>query len=218
MPPPIHHIIQNQHFWLSAQRCIYWEENKTLIFSDPHFGKTGHFRKNGIAIPQPVYQEDLQRMVTEIALYSPEQIIVVGDLFHSVLNKEMDLFLKWRKDFQQLQFLLVRGNHDILSEEWYAAAAILVKEGIYSTNGFDFVHDPSEAGTESTNYIFSGHVHPGVHLQGLGKQSLQFPCYYFSEKQAILPAFSKFSGLSMVKKKKSDKIYAIVNQSLVLVQ
>lgn len=218
MPPPLHHIIQHQHFWLSAQRCIYWEENKTLILSDPHFGKTGHFRKQGIAVPQPVYQEDLQRLVTEITLYSPEQIIVVGDLFHSIVNKEMDLFVKWRRDFGQLNFLLVKGNHDILSNDWYAAADIGVKEGIYTTNGFDFVHDPAEAGSDAINYVFSGHVHPGVHLQGLGKQSLQFPCFYFSAKQAILPAFSKFSGLSMVKKKKADKIYAIVNQSLVLIQ
>ncbi|MDE3252642.1 MAG: ligase-associated DNA damage response endonuclease PdeM [Bacteroidota bacterium] len=218
MPPPIQHIIQNQHLWLSAQRCIYWEENKTLILSDPHFGKTGHFRKQGIAVPQPVYQEDLQRMVTEIALYSPEQVIVVGDLFHSIVNKEMDLFVKWRRDFRQLDFLLVKGNHDILTGDWYAAADIQVKEGIYTTHGFDFVHDPAEAGSGAGNYVFSGHLHPGVRLQGLGKQSLQFPCYYFSDKQAILPAFSKFSGLSMVRKKKADKIFAIVNQSLVPVQ
>lgn len=211
-------MIHGQHFWLSPQRCIYWEETKTLILSDPHFGKTGHFRKNGIAVPQPIYREDLQRLITEIAFYSPERVITVGDMFHSQVNKEMDLFLKWRKDFQLLELVLVKGNHDILSDEWYTAAGIRVMEGVYTENGFDFVHDPEEAVSDPGNFVFSGHLHPGIYIQGLGKQSLQFPCYYFSKKQAILPAFSKFSGLAMVKKKKSDTIFAIVDRSLVLIQ
>ena len=30
---------------------MFWEEEKALIVSDLHFGKTGHFRKSGIAVP-----------------------------------------------------------------------------------------------------------------------------------------------------------------------
>ena len=80
---------------------------------------------------------------------------------------------------------------------------------------FAFVHDPAEMKTENTNYLFTGHIHPGVSISGLGKQNLQFSCYYFSNKLAILPAFSKFSGLAIMKKKKTDTVFAIVNQSLV---
>jgi metallophosphoesterase superfamily enzyme len=49
----------------------------------------------------------------------------------------------------------------------------------------------------------------------MGKQSLRFPCYYFTENTAILPAFSKFSGTAKVTKKKSNQIFAIVEQSLI---
>ena len=215
MTAPVPHIIQNNTFWLTPQRCLFWEEEKALILSDLHFGKTGHFRKNGIAVPQEIFKEDLQRLLELISYFKPNKIITVGDLFHSEANKEMDLFLKWRNDLPCLEFILVKGNHDILHANWYTKANIIVKEGIYSLGDFDFVHDPADMKTENANYLFTGHIHPGVSISGLGKQNLQFPCYYFSAKLAILPAFSKFSGLAIMKKKKTDTVFAIVNQSLV---
>ena len=92
MKPPIAHKISGQTFWLHAQRAIFWEEQKALILSDLHFGKTGHFRKAGIPVPQQVYKEDLQRLVELIQYFNPTQIIAVGDLFHSHANLELELF------------------------------------------------------------------------------------------------------------------------------
>ena len=63
MKAPFPYKIHRQNLWLSPQRSIFWEEEKALIVSDLHFGKTGHFRKSGIAVPQSVYEEDLQRLV-----------------------------------------------------------------------------------------------------------------------------------------------------------
>jgi len=118
MQQPVQHIIRNNHFWLSAQRCAFWEEEKTLILSDLHFGKTGHFRKAGIAIPQNVYKEDLQRLVLSIQHFNPSQLIIVGDLFHSHENKELDWFKRWRGDLSSVTIQLVKGNHDILHHQW----------------------------------------------------------------------------------------------------
>ena len=81
-----------------------------MILSDLHFGKTGHFRKSGIAVPQYIYREDLQRLVEQIAYFKPKKIIAVGDLFHSEANKELELFLKWRNDFPELDFVLVEKS------------------------------------------------------------------------------------------------------------
>ena len=190
-----------------------------MIVSDLHFGKTGHFRKSGIAVPQSVYKEDLQRLFAQISFFKAEQLLIVGDLFHSIVNKEMDFFLKWRKDISQLPFLLIKGNHDILSSNWYQEASIEVKNE-YKIHQFIFIHDPNESvtTTEDGSFIFSGHLHPGIIVRGLGKQSLRFPCFYFTEKQAILPAFSHFSGLALIEPKKKDQVYAIVNQSILQIQ
>lgn len=217
MTAPIVHQIQDQHFWLSAERVLFWEEKKALIVSDLHFGKTGHFRKSGIAVPQSVYKEDLLRLFGQIEFFKPEQLIIVGDFFHSVANKEIDFFLKWRMDLSELPVILVKGNHDILKQEWYDKAAIDITNSL-TIDQFLFVHDPEEIATSPDQYMFSGHLHPGCIIRGAGKQNLRFPCFYFTEKQAILPAFSHFSGLAIVEPKKSDTLYAIVNQSIIKVK
>jgi DNA ligase-associated metallophosphoesterase len=215
MALPLRHIIHNNTFWLSPHRYIFWEEQQALILSDLHLGKTGHFRKAGIGVPQSVYKEDLQRLFTAIGQHKPKQVIFVGDLFHSTENKELDWFLRWRNDLGAMPLHLVRGNHDILTKEWYAAAAITVHEEL-TINGIHFIHDVT-AGTPppANEYVFTGHLHPGICISGMGKQSLRFPCFYFSEQYAILPAFSHFTGLALVQPERTDAVFAIVNQSVI---
>ncbi len=213
MQPPISHLIYGQQLWLSAQRAIYWEAEKALIVSDVHFGKTGHFRKSGIAVPQAVYREDLQRLVDLLHYFKAEQLIVVGDFFHSHANVELELFRKWRTDFSGLKIILVRGNHDILSAAWYKAAAIDLVENDYRVSPFLFTHDKCDS--YPGLYTFCGHIHPGVMVHGLGKQSLRFPCFYFSDDHCILPAFSKFTGQALIEPSGPDKVFAIVDQSLI---
>ena len=100
MSAPFHYTLQQNNCWLSPERMVYWEEEKALIVSDLHFGKTGHFRKEGIAVPPSVYKEDLQRLVSQLQFFKPRQLIVVGDMFHSIANKELEWFKKWRNDFR----------------------------------------------------------------------------------------------------------------------
>jgi metallophosphoesterase superfamily enzyme len=55
---PHRFYLKQQTLWLSPERCLFWEEDKSLIISDIHLGKSGHFRKAGIGIPQAVFKED----------------------------------------------------------------------------------------------------------------------------------------------------------------
>ncbi|TKK67277.1 ligase-associated DNA damage response endonuclease PdeM [Ilyomonas limi] len=219
MSTPIHHIIHNNTFWLSPQRCLYWEEAQALIVSDLHLGKTGHFRRQGIAVPQAVYKEDLQCLFSQIQYYKPKQLIIVGDLFHSKENRELDLFIRWRNDIPQVDVHLVKGNHDILKNEWYSNANIGISQEQLCIDQFIFTHEATAANCTGNNqsYIFSGHIHPGVSIHGLGRQSLTFPCYFFGEWYAVLPAFSKFTGVKVMHKSKGDHVFAIVNQSVMKV-
>ena len=216
----IPHTISGNTFLLSSDRCIFWQQQKILILSDMHLGKTGHFRKSGIAVPQAIFKEDMQRLVTQLQLYKPAQVIVIGDMFHSGDNREHDFFIKWRKDFEQLSILLVKGNHDILQNEWYAAAGIQLcnteNESISSSlriGNFIFTHDMNDAAPGMANdqhYYFSGHIHPGIGISGLGKQSLRFACFYFGEQFAVLPAFSRFTGTHAIRPKRGEAVYALV--------
>ena len=212
------HTILSNTFLLSPDRCIFWEEKKTLILSDLHMGKTGHFRKSGIAVPQAVFMEDMQRLVTQLQLFKPLQVIIIGDMFHSESNKEHDFFLKWRRDFSSLPIHLVKGNHDILNEEWYALAGITVHKCEMIIGNFVFVHDVVDCIESKNNYIFSGHIHPSITIRGLGKQSLRFPCFYFGKHYAVLPAFSKFTGSFGIEPKTGENVYALVKQTIIALQ
>lgn len=212
-PTPL--TIREQMFWLTTERGIFWEKESALILADLHFGKTGHFRKNGIGVPHAVYKEDMQRMVELISLFKPKKLIAVGDLFHSADNLELSLFSKIRADFASMNLILVKGNHDILADNWYEKNRIELAYGNYQLSDFNFVHDPAEIPANNDSFCFSGHLHPAITISGMGKQSLRFPCYYFTENAAILPAFSKFSGTAKVTKKKNNRIFAIVEQSLI---
>lgn len=218
MHAPVSYQLKQQQLWLSADRCIFWEEEKILIVSDLHFGKTGHFRKSGIAVPQSVYKKDLQRLFSQVQYFQPKKLIVVGDLFHSRENKELELFLKWRNDFPALEIQLIRGNHDILHKSWYAQAGIEVVEEEIQITQFRFRHDKEIAAMGQTGYLFSGHIHPGVRISGMGRQSLCLPCFYFARDFCVLPAFSAFTGTYLMNPGESENIFAIVENKLVQLQ
>jgi len=228
MQTPLSHKIFDQQFWLTTDRTMYWESEKALIVSDMHFGKTGHFRSSGIAVPSSVYKEDLQRLIVQILYFQPRELIVVGDMFHSRANRELELFLKWRSDLLEIPIRLIRGNHDILDEKWYIDANIQVSPQTFTRNQFHFIHDITDhltakqgysiASSAESSYFFSGHVHPGIRIQGMGKQSLCFPCFYFGKEYAVLPAFSRFTGVAMINPQAEEQVFAIVNQELIRLQ
>lgn len=212
------HSIHNQSFILSHQRCLFWEQQKALVVSDLHIGKTGHFRKYGIAVPQDIFKEDMQRLLDQITFFKAEHLIVVGDMFHSVANKELELFKRWRHDMAHVKIHLVKGNHDILKDSWYTETEIIVYQEQMTIGNFVFQHDFTINNQLATpNYIISGHIHPGILINGISKQSLRFPCFYFGNQYAIMPAFSRFTGLAAIKKQKDDNVYAIVDKSIIKV-
>lgn len=215
MQPPRPFQLKDEHLWISPDRTLYWEEEKALIVSDLHFGKTGHFRKAGIAVPAAVYKEDLQRLFNQVQYFQPSTLIVVGDLFHSRQNKELELFRKWREDLSSLAFQLIKGNHDILHDSWYHEAGIAVQKDVLQIRNFCFRHDMTACEQAPNSYLFSGHIHPGIVINGLGKQSLRFPCFYFTREYCVLPAFSRFTGIYKIDPVPGEEVFAIVNNSIV---
>lgn len=188
-----------------------------LIISDPHFGKTGHFRKSGISVPQKVFNEDLQRLFELIQFFKPAALLITGDMFHSHFNKEIDHFIRWRKDFPHLPVMLVKGNHDILSKKVYEEADITVHNECWQKQNFYFAHDIDSCKDVDTNekYIFTGHIHPVIKVQISHTQSLRLPCFYFGKEHAILPAFSYFTGGAAMHPEEGDKVFAITKKELI---
>jgi metallophosphoesterase superfamily enzyme len=125
--------------------------------------------------------------------------------------------MKWRNDFPQLKMHLVMGNHDVRAKAQFEAMNLVVHNECLKIDGFCFVHDIEQELEEEDIYHISGHIHPGIRISGNGRQSLSFPCFYFTPTYAILPAFSRFTGLAMIEPKRDENVYAIVENSLILV-
>jgi len=211
MQPHFQYDLLGEHLLLSADRCLFWEARKTLVLSDLHLGKSGHFRKAGIPVPQQVFREDLQRLFSLIQQFKPEHLLVIGDMFHSGGNREHEWFRRWRRDTSQLQIELVKGNHDILDKSWYESAGICLTEKKAVYGPFAFVHDKQENEEGKTSqFPVCGHLHPAVSLPGGSRQTLRLPCFYFGKNYAVLPAFGRFTGHHTIQPKRGEAIFAIV--------
>ena len=202
-------VLSGDHFLLLPQRAIYWREQSALIMSDMHLGKASHFRKEGIPVPEKLFNTDMKTLDVLVKNFRPQSLIVVGDMFHSRHNNEIELFAEWRRE-HDINIHLIRGNHDILKSDKYQELDIEVFRD-YEIGPFIFSHHPMH---HSEMFCFSGHIHPGVKLRGMGRQNLQFPCFHFTDQGCTLPAFSLFTGLSIVECGHGDKIYAIVGDEI----
>jgi uncharacterized protein len=200
--------IKDEELILAKERAIFFPAQQLLAISDLHLGKAAHFRKAGLQIPSTLAQSDLNRLSSLLDFHQPSTLLINGDMFHHELNTDIDDFEQWKQQYNSLKFVLVKGNHDRLNNKNYTDLGIAIHEPSFCTDNFCFIHDALQCNEEHL-YPISGHIHPGVTLVGKAKQRLKFPCFYFGKAYAIMPAFSAFTGLSLVKPKNNEQIYAI---------
>jgi DNA ligase-associated metallophosphoesterase len=204
--------IFDEQVMLFPQKALYWKKQNILLLADLHLGKINHFRKSGIAVPSKANDHNLEILMDVIALTNPQRIICLGDLFHSHYNPEWEVFGELVKHYAHISFELVLGNHDIMSEQQYSRKGIKVHDKL-TIGSFLFTHHPMEEVPQDV-YNISGHLHPGVHMKGRGKQSIMLPCFYFGVQQAILPAFGLFTGLARIAPKKNDKVFVVADNNV----
>ncbi|MGI9527417.1 MAG: ligase-associated DNA damage response endonuclease PdeM [Weeksellaceae bacterium] len=185
-------ILSKETFILDKARALFHPKSKTLIIADVHLGKTTHFRKHGIAVPTDVAKNDLNRLSNLIRKYAPFEIVIAGDFFHASANSEITLFKNWRSKFPQIEFTLIKGNHDRLKLTDYATLGLNIEKQGLDLNGLHITHHPQEAPSQFT---ICGHIHPGVSIKLAGKQYVRLPSFILQKNQLILPAFSEFTGL-----------------------
>lgn len=210
--------IHGEELYLLPEKALYSPKHKTLLAADLHLGKVGHFRQAGIAIPGELAEADLLTLDNIISDHDIEQIIILGDLFHSGVNFDMNLFASWRDKNKDIQIDLVKGNHDVLTGEVYSYFNINTYKKYYLWQNILLTHEPmsNDLQLAGCNYVLCGHVHPAVRLVGRGRQSVKLPCFFFGEKQGILPAFGEFTGGFVVKPKPKEKVFVISEGTTVI--
>lgn len=222
--------LREQHLRLLPQKAIFWEEQKLLILADLHLGKAGHFRKAGIPVPAAVHHDDVDRLRQLIREHAPTRVAIIGDLFHSELNREWLAFEALVGSTSPIKYVLVRGNHDILPPQVYQMPDFEVVEQAWQVPPFCFTHQPAfslpdvdqawtaEADPCGDCYNLAGHVHPGVSFSATGRHRpatrsagfhTKVPCFLFTPKGGLLPAFGKFTGFVCLKRSPERWIFGI---------
>jgi DNA ligase-associated metallophosphoesterase len=198
-------------FYLLFHKALFRPAKKQLILSDIHLGKASHFRKKGIALPPQSHLKDIDKLEYLIKKWSPRSVLILGDLFHSQYNREWLWFKALLMGFPRVKFILVEGNHDILSSSEYNLPNLSKKVQV-NEERFIFSH----AALENPSKInICGHVHPGIRITGVARQSITLPCFYFNGRHFILPAFGDLTGLAILEKEIFSDYYLVTHQTVV---
>ena len=211
--------IKNQAIQLLPQRCIYWPAERTLLLSDVHLGKSSHFRKAGLPVPGTIAFADLGRIGNLIKELCVARVIFLGDLFHSDINREWLLLENFMEDYSSCEFILIKGNHDILPEAVYRQSRLKIVEEEMVIFPFLLTHHPPETRPVNNDlYTLCGHIHPAVLLKGKGNQQQKLACFYFGLHYGILPAFGKFTGFHKIKVSATDSVFGVLPEKVVCLQ
>jgi uncharacterized protein len=200
--------------YLLPEKAIYLPDYQALLIADPHFGKAAHFRKAGIPVPEKVHFNDYDKILKLIQNYPIQKLFFLGDLFHSDINSswsDLELFIS---QFQEIQFHLIKGNHDILGNSIYRSGLWQIHEETFNLEPFIFSHEPLPSIPKGSLNI-CGHIHPGISLYGSGRQSLSLPCFFMTTDLIIMPAFGRFTGLSKMHCEKNEQAFVVTDRKVI---
>lgn len=201
-------IINGQTFNLLPQRAAFWVETSILLIADVHLGKGGHFRKAGIGLPAA---KDLVVIENLIQVCKPKQVVFMGDLFHSDYNREWDDMKGLLERNHSVNFILIKGNHDVMHNSVYLNDGIEVRDE-WVLNDILLTHEPVNH-TYACNIY--GHIHPAVRLKGTARQSIKIPCFYRAGTSFILPAFGKLTGLYAIRPERDAEVFGVAGNKVI---
>lgn len=207
--------LADQILHLLPERAIYWENAHTLLLADTHWGKAATFRVAGLPVPGGTTAAGLSRLDFILEAFPIRRLLFLGDFFHAREGRApgtlADLH-EWRRRRSGLELILVRGNHDRQAGDPPAEMGIQCVDAPLHEGMLAFAHHPVAL---PGAFVLAGHIHPAVRLVGRGRQRHRAPCFWFTEKVAVLPAFGDFTGAGLIEPAPSDRVYVIAGEAVV---
>ena len=194
-----------------SSRALFLPQTKELLICDIHLGKAEYFQKKGIPLTNNLDENNFARIKNIVKKYSPEKLIILGDLFHSKysIDKTLQKKVEDLPRILKTNIELVLGNHD----EGCKIKNIKISE-IKKNKNIIFSHEPVNLKDNKTLNV-CGHYHPKLYLKNNGDK-LSFRCFAMDIKKNILflPAFGDLTGGYPCKK--SFKKWAIVSEEEII--
>jgi DNA ligase-associated metallophosphoesterase len=203
--------VRGQKISLFPDKVAYWEEKDILLVADVHFGKVSHFRKSGLAVPVGVMGTNAFRLMKLFDQLKPKQCIFLGDLFHSSYNKDWENIKEVVSNYGHINFILIRGNHDIVDTESFTDLGLDVMDDLILSE-IHMTHHPLE---NPEFFNICGHLHPGVKLSNSINFTEKLPCFFLRPNQLILPSFGSFTGKKAIRPKAGDRVFVVAGDEVV---
>jgi uncharacterized protein len=200
---------------LLHERALWWAAEKTLFIADPHFGKAAAFRFAGIPVPETSHDDDLERLSQILMMTGAQRLVILGDFLHGKTGRNEGMFaalLAWRESHAAVEMVLVEGNHDRHAGDLPEDLRIACVKGPWALGPFHCRHEPQE---DPGAHVLAGHIHPAFRLSDRMGFSMRAPCFYFSARVGILPAFGSFTGTHSIRPAPADRVFLVGADSVI---
>ncbi|MCX7997119.1 MAG: hypothetical protein N2691_05225 [Patescibacteria group bacterium] len=204
MKQTVSRTILGQTLTISYFRALFWEQNRTLVIADPHLGQPSR---------RISPEEELLRLSDAMEFFSPQRLIVLGDLLADSSIAFRASFRTWREQFRAVELFLVKGSRDILSDRAYRDLRVEPLNKALYEGPFVFSHRPMERPVPN-RIVICGQVHPAVALYDPQRMPVRYPCFYFGAAHIVLPAFSEAVRLTEIDPAEQDALYIVTERGL----
>ena len=182
-----------QTLWLLPERAVFLPDSDTLLLADVHIGASG---------------ESLALLSALVRRLEVTRIVFLGDFLHAARPDPaaMAAMRRWREAHGALELTLVRSRLDVRIVEPPGALDIQAVDEPLMHRGLALCHRPHPV---DGAFVIAGHVYPCVSVGGAGRDWHRLPCYWFSSRLVVLPAFGTFTGMQTIKPAKGERIFAV---------
>ena len=195
---------------LLPDRAVWSPPGRTLFVADLHLGKAAAFRAAGAPAPFGASEETLRRLGALADGLAAERLVVLGDFTHgraSVTDGLAESLRAWRRARAALDCLFVLGNHDRRAAHLYQGCGFRIAAVPAIVAGLECRHHPLDGDARQPGGVaLVGHLHPVARLRGRGRDSIRLPCFMIAGRQIVLPAFGEFTGGSLVRPEKGERV------------
>lgn len=193
---------------------VFLENSAVLVVSDIHLGKSATFRNRGIPVPEGDTEHDLNTLSQLIENHQPKRLVIAGDLVHAkdgMSPHVLEIFRAWAASLS-IPIILTEGNHDRMARLFDHILPIAIVPFI-DIDGLRITHDPAELPKNIPG--IAGHLHPGIRIPESPRRSIRTPFFCLRKSQhLILPAFSRFTGIQLIRLEQGDRVFVPVKQQV----
>lgn len=214
MPATLEIEFGGEQLILLGDRALHWPRREALLLADVHLGKDASFRAAGLPVPVGNSTKDLSRIESLLLQTHAKRLVILGDLIHNRASHQPELanaFTLWRAAHQELEILLIRGNHDRKAGPPPANWHITQVHEPFEDAPLLLAHYPQPAGKP----LVCGHVHPTIPIRDFDGSFARMPCFVVDPCQLILPSFGSFTGGHKIDPAPARKIYAVTGKSVI---